>query len=126
MANKKPNYLKLINGSAKQHPERHREDHLIPTPAGELGEAPDDFNASEVKAWNEVKSQLPAGVAFDSDRIAFEMLIRLVVKMRTADDIVASHYTQFISLSSRFGMTPSDRQRVKIPEKPKSGSFDDV
>lgn len=122
----KPNYLKLLNGSAKQHPERHREDHLIPEPEHELGDAPDTLGAEYVPIWDELVSIIPAGVTGDSDRISLEFLCRLIFEIRTSDTFTASHYQQYMSFASRFGLTPADRQRVKVPEKPKKSGFDDV
>lgn len=123
----KPNHLKLINGSAKHNPDRHRDDHLIPEPKKlDVGNPPRYFNKELKKVWREVKKIIPDGVAGDSDRISFEMLCLVIYRIRTSDDFVASHFQQYIALSSRFGLTPSDRQKVKIPEPKKKSGFDNV
>ena len=124
--NPKPNHLKLLNGSAKQHPERHREDHLIPEPENGIGSAPKHLDPEVQVIWDEVVELIPKGVAGDSDRLSLELLCRVLFEIRTTEKFIASHYQQFISLASRFGLTPADRQRVKVPEKPKTSGFDDV
>ena len=124
--NPKPNYLKVLNGSAKQHPERHRDDHLIPEPENDIGEAPSHLDAAVALIWDEVVELIPQGVAGDSDRLALELLCRVLFEIRTSEKFIASHYQQFVSLASRFGLTPADRQRVKVPEKPKASGFDNV
>lgn len=122
----KPNHLKILNGSAKHNPDRHREDHLIPEPENGIGEPPAHLDAACAEIWNELVEIIPNGVAGDSDRISLEFLCRIIYEVRTSEKFTASHYQQYVSLAARFGLTPSDRQRVKVPEKPKASGFDNV
>jgi hypothetical protein len=67
-----------------------------------------------------VKRSCP-GVLFESDRDHFEMCVRLCTKMRYRfDQMTAAEMSQFISLGSRFAMTPADRSRVTVAAAPKS------
>jgi hypothetical protein len=62
------------------------------------------------------------GVCFESDRTAFELLVRLVFKMRT-DTINRSEVSSLIALTGRFAMNPADRSKVSV-EKPKESKLD--
>jgi hypothetical protein len=67
--------------------------------------------------WVEIADQLPAGIACVSDRQMFEVLVRLVVKLR-AGKIRIMELSCLISLCGRFGMTPSDRSKVAVNAEP--------
>ena len=52
-----------------------------------------------------------------ADRTMFEVLTRLVAKLR-AKKIRIMELTCLISLCGRFGMTPSDRSKVAVNAEP--------
>jgi len=123
--NKKPKHLKLINGSAKKHPERHKDDHLNPKPRLGIGKPPTSLD-DELKAiWSELEKVCADGVLAKSDRLAFEMLCRTIRAIRNSDTFVSSQYTQFVSLASKFGLSPSDRQNIHLPHQKERSPFDD-
>lgn len=122
---KKPNYLKIVSGSAKKNPQRHKDDHLIPEPVESIGNPPSCLTDNQKAIWNECLKIIPDGVAKISDRLALEMLCRITESLRTNDDIVSAQYTVFNSLIARFGLSPSDRQNVKLPSTKNKSSFDD-
>lgn len=72
---------------------------------------------------------MPAGVAFDSDQLAFEVLVCLVANFRQRrkrrEEQVVGELAQMNKLFAQFGMTPADRSRVKAapPEKPKNDQW---
>jgi hypothetical protein len=70
----------------------------------------------------EIAKQVLPGVAFNSDRNTFELLVRLITKMRAGQMDKSSDMCQMVSLSARFGMTPSDRAKISV-EAPKESAL---
>ena len=118
--NLQPTAILDAKGSFLKHPERARPNE--PRATEPLGTPPKYLTAAEKKVWKELAKQLLPGVAFASDRVAFELLVRLTAKMRTNQMTKTSDMTTLISLCSRFAMTPADRSRVSV-EKPKDSSL---
>jgi len=98
-------------GAFERHPERERHD---PPSAGPLGDAPDGMGDDEKALWAELEGIMPSGVTEKSDRWSFEVLVRLMAKMRSGK-ASGSDVSQLTSLLAKFGMTPSDRSRVAGP-----------
>ena len=117
--------MKVLNGSAKHNPGREKDPHLMPQPPVGLGDPPDFFSDDLKTIWVEVSKTIPNGVACESDRTSFEMLCRVIHQIRTSDQFISSQCSQFVSLASRFGLTPADRQKVRVIENPKDNPFDD-
>ena len=105
-----------------------------PQGRGPLGDPPEYFTPMQKSAWRELELLAPEGVLTGSDRVAVEMYSQLVARLRgeryddhgNADDgngyprpLKAAEVTQLLNLLGRFGMTPSDRVRLKVPDKPK-------
>ena len=68
-----------------------------------------------------------AGVLGEGDKMAFEMLVRLIHEMRTAfEDMNGAKLSQLNSLLSKFGMTPSDRTTIDVPKEKKINPFESV
>ena len=85
-----------------------------------------------VPLWDEIKGYLAPGVLKQSDCPAFETLVRLVAIERGMHKISGFRIQltdpergQMIKLFSLFGMTPSDRSKVKVdaPKKSALASF---
>jgi phage terminase small subunit len=93
-----------------------------PKPSKPLGRPPAYLNETERAVWTEIAKRLPAGVAMEPDRDAFELLTRLTVKMRNGE-LGSEGRSTIITLWARFGMTPSDRARLSI-EPPKASNLD--
>lgn len=122
--NKKPTAVLKLVGAFEKNPQRERP--AEPEPTGEIGAAPKRLNQRQRKIWDEVLSNLPPGVAANSDRIALELLVmRLDTFRQTPAVLTAADTNQLISLLSRFGMTPADRSRINV-KKPgeKGNAFD--
>lgn len=120
----KPNYLKIINGSAKHNPDRHREDHLIPDDVGPLGDPPENLDEHLKCIWEEIVHQVHPDIIQQSDRLTLEQFCRVVHEIRTGDKFVSAQHQRYQAYAAMFGMSPADRQRVKIKEKPKGGKDD--
>lgn len=82
---------------------------------------PPEHLTPELKAlWIELTAQVLPGVAKYSDRIGFELLVKLTHKLRTDTLANTAEMTQLISLLGRFAMTPADRSKVEVVKPPKS------
>jgi phage terminase small subunit len=113
-----PTAILDAKGAFIANPQRARE--AEPQGRGELGSPPKYLTKEEKQIWKEVAKRLPPGVAFESDRDPFEMMIRLTAKMRSASGMMAAERSTLISLWSRFAMTPADRSRVSVEKQPES------
>ncbi len=124
-APKKPTALKQIQGTDKQHPERLNENE--PVPVRGIGPAGSVLNEYEQAIWDEVVGISYAGVLGEADRIALEMMCRLIAEMRLDfEEMTAAKITQLSQLLGRFGMTPSDRTKIVIPKKENQNPFQDM
>ncbi len=120
--NRIPTVIQNAKGAFLKDPQRARPNE----PAGDrpLGKPPVYLSKEEKKVWKELAEQLLPGVAFESDRTMFELLVRLKTQMvhnfaamRSADKSLLK------DLSSRFAMSPADRSKVAV-EAPKEGALD--
>lgn len=114
-----PSAILEAKGSFIRDPQRARPSE--PTSDKLLGAPPKHLTADEQKVWKEIRRRVLPGVALESDRDAFELLVRLTHQMRTRMELMkAAELTLLTSLWARFAMTPSDRSKVVIENKPKS------
>lgn len=123
--NRKSATRKRVEGNAgKRTPRRPRKRKTSLPPValqynGPLGAAPSHLKPAQEEVWNELSAIIPAGVAQASDRWAFELLVCLMAKFRRGA-AKASEANQILSQLARFGMTPSDRDRVRPNLPPQS------
>jgi hypothetical protein len=82
-----------------------------------LGNPPARLSADVQTVWHEVAAELLPGVGKESDRTMFEVLIRLIYKMRVGT-IRIMELTALVSLCGRFGMSPADRSRIAVGAEP--------
>ena len=119
---RKPAHLKAIQGTDRINKQRLNINE--PREIGEIGEAPSYFNQAERDTWEEIKSIMYEGVAGTADRVALELLTRLMVEYRSApENFQAAKLTIIGKLLSSFCMNPSDRTRVSIIPKRKENPF---
>ena len=121
--NKTPTSILDAKGSFLKHRDRQRPGE--PTSTRPLGPPPKYLSTEHKKIWKEVARRCLPGVVTESDRDAFEMMVRLTYEMRNESaehPITSAQRTTLISLWSRFAMTPADRSRVTI-DKPKESSL---
>lgn len=122
MAQIVPTAIKEARGSYKNHPERRNENEM--QPLGGIGPAPDHAGAY-AETWDEIVKAMPPGVLGNTDRIAIEMLCKLVVKMRfDFEHMNAAEMTRLETLLARFGMTPADRTKITVPKGEKKNPFE--
>tara|TARA_B100002003_G_scaffold193510_1_gene183019 strand:- start:2876 stop:3250 length:375 start_codon:yes stop_codon:yes gene_type:complete len=93
----------------KKNPQRRREEF---EPVGDIGPAPESLTV-EFEIWDELVAMFPPGILGSSDRVALEVLCRLVFKMRyDFENMSAAQIARLENLLGRFGLTPSDRSKV--------------
>lgn len=130
MATKTPRAIKELRGTDKRNRERMNPNEPIP----ERGIGPavrptsgSNLNSAEQAIWDEIVGISYTGVLGEADRIALEMMCRLVHEMRTDFvEMTAAKITQLSNLLGRFGMTPSDRTKIVVPKAEKKNPFGDM
>ena len=85
----------------------------VPTIIHPPGRAPVHFNPQQKVVWAEVLCTAPQGVLMKSDRFSVEILVNLLLKVRTTDGST-SEYNALINLLGKMGMTPASRQSMNI------------
>ena len=120
---RKPQALREIQGTANDHPGRQNKEQPLPTKG--IGPAHKSLTEYEAEIWDEVVGISYAGVLGEADRVALEMMCRLIAEMRLDFvEMTAAKITQLSQLIGRFGMTPSDRTKIVVPKKEKSNPFE--
>lgn len=110
----KPTKVLELVGAYKQNPQRKRKNE--PKPTEGIGAFVEGSTVlSEV--WDEVVRQVVPGVLTISDRLALELVCRLLAEIRLKpDEISVGKVTALANLLGRFGLTPADRAKVTVPE----------
>ena len=119
---RKPTALKRIQGTDRDHKSRQNPDE--PTPTRGIGPAHKTLSGYEQEIWDEIVGISYRGVLGEADRIALEMMCRLVAEMRLDFvEMTAAKITQLSQLIGRFGMTPSDRTKIVVPKEQNVNPF---
>jgi hypothetical protein len=116
-----PSNVLDARGAFKKNPNRARPDE--PSSEGEVGAPPDCFTADQRAAWGDFTRTCHVGVLGGADRIALEIAAVLLADFRVNPEFPAAKLARLDSLLGRFGMTPSDRSKVKVPKKEAANSF---
>lgn len=120
---RKPTALKRIQGTDRDHKSRQNPDE--PTPSRGIGPAHKTLTEYEKEIWDEIVGISYKGVLGEADRLALEMMCRLVAEMRLDFvEMTAAKITQLSQLIGRFGMTPSDRTKIVVPKEQNKNPFD--
>lgn len=132
--NPHPTALKIVTGSAKHDPQRINKDEPIPT--GDLGDPPKDLSARAKEIWKGAPFWLS-----DSDRNVWTRYCiaeadseffyaqceiegwwiegsRGTLVLHPASRLYKEACDRADKLAIEFGMTPSSRTRVKVPQRP--------
>ncbi len=119
---RKSTKLHVVQGTLRTT--RHRDRENEPEVTEPLGGAPETWALNAKLLWDELADQLPPGVATKSDRLAFELLCRLVGCMRAGSEgLTAALAGQIRAACAAFGMTPADRSRVTGARPPEQNPF---
>lgn len=123
--NRTPMAIREVTGTA--HRNKHRQNPNEPKPVNGIGPAPSHLTELQKTIWDEVVAVSVPGVLGDTDRLALEVLAKLIDTMRRDfESMTAAQITQLINLCGRFGMTPVDRMKIQVPGKPKTNGFADL
>jgi len=109
-----PSKVLDIRGAFKKNPQRKRLNE--PMPVGEVGKyGIGTTNPSEI--WDELVSICPPHVLKNSDRLVMEIAVEYLRQFRESPASYSNERVRIlISLLGKFGMTPSDRAKLSIPE----------
>jgi len=120
-----PDEVAKLKGADKKNPQRYRKS--IPKSDMPVGNAPAGLDKSAAACWFEIQSLAIPGILTAADRVALELLATLLAEYREdAREFPAHKRKDLISLLARFGMTPSDRNRLAIPKPPEGGLLDNL
>jgi hypothetical protein len=87
----------------------------IPQPADDsagIGPAPGHLSPELAAVWCELAASIAPDVASPSDRCGFELLTRLVERMRRGN-LAAAETAQLRGLLDQFGLTPDGKRRAE-------------
>lgn len=129
-APKKPMALRELHGTANRNKQRNNDN--APEPERGIGPAPEHFSEAQSKVWDYLVSVMFAGVLGSSDRPTFELLTILFWRFRSGgyeEDAVipalaVGEMTLMNNIMSKYGMTPSDRQKIVVPKGEKKNPFE--
>jgi len=113
-----------LSGSTKAHPGRYKDrTNLEPCPSG-IGLPPSHVSLARKRIWAEIVQSLPEGHLQSADRALLEVVTFLMSRMRNRRvSVTKGEITLLINALSKLGLTPTDRQRVVIPVKPKANVY---
>jgi hypothetical protein len=86
-------------------------------PIRPLGSPPKHLPPAERQAWTEIAMASPRGLLQRSDRIFFEVVCRMAVRVRTSTKV--SDVNALATLLGMMAMTPSTRNKIAIDLPPK-------
>ena len=120
MPRKTPTNVLELRGSFKRHPERRAARANEPEPTGSIGEPPEHLKPAEQAVWREVVDINPPGVLANSDRIVLELISCLLAEFRAngLTNMTDGKLSRLCALLGQLGMTPADRARITVIEKP--------
>jgi hypothetical protein len=129
-APKKPMALRELHGTANRNKQRNNDD--APTPERGIGPAPAHFNELQSDIWDYLVGVMFAGVLGSSDRPTFELLTVLFWRFRhggyeqeaTIPALAVGEMTLMNNIMAKYGMNPSDRQRIVVPKGEKKNPFE--
>lgn len=114
-----------LTGAYKKNPNRRAE--FEPKPTTGPGEPPLYLSFEEQGIWNEIINICEPGVFGPSDRMALEIMARLMNEFRSDYiNFTAAKLNRMETFLARFGMTPADRSRVVVPPAAKTNIYDDI
>jgi len=77
-----------------------------------IGPPPSHLSDELIAIWKELAASIVTTAVAPSDRASFELMTRLVDRMRRGD-LAAAETAQLRGLLDAFGLSPSGRQRLR-------------
>ena len=119
---RKSTKLHVVQGTLRTT--RHRDRENEPEVTEPLGGPPEGWPSKAKNIWAELADQVPPDVATKADRVAFELLCRLVARLREGPkSLTPALASQVRTCAAVFGMTPADRSRVTATRLPEENPF---
>lgn len=116
---RKPSNILKLSGAFAKNPSRGRARADEPESRGELGDPPGWMTDAQRVAWIELRGYMHAGVCCEADRPMFTATAILYKQVCEPDCPLPVILALMKALAS-FGMTPADRSRVKVTNKPQA------
>jgi hypothetical protein len=121
MRTRTPTAVLELNGSFKKNPGRRREREGEPIVKDALPPPPSRLSGPEKAAWNELRD---AGFWLTAaDVFMVEIAASLMAKHR-ANEIDNPARSLLVSTLAKLGFGPTERSKIKLPEKEESTDFD--
>ena len=120
-----PREVAKLKGSDKLNPQRYTGE--VPKCSMPVGDAPEDMLEGAQAVWFEICTFAPSGVITGADRFMLEMASNLLAEYR--DDPVefaVGKYGHLISLLARFGLSPSDRNKLAMEPPKEANPFEQM
>ena len=124
--NPTPTNVLLLKGTNKNHPERIKKRADEPKDKRDIDAKPHARLKTKIEkeCYKELIDNCIPSVLKQCDRTSVMIAAKLLARF-VEDEATAAETAQLIKLLGQFGMTPSERTRIKMtPEKPKN-EFDD-
>ncbi len=109
-AHRKPTELLELSGAFEKDPQRRRP--IGPKSDRPIGDPPPHLAPDEAACWREFCRDAPGGVLTSADRLALEMLARLIAKGRRPEGLLGAEMSNLRALLGEMGATPASRSRV--------------
>ncbi len=107
-----PTALKKLRGTYRKS--RARNEPFIESP---LPAPPGTFSEGELLAWKDIAGTAVPGVLTAADAISVELASRLLAECRTNPAMFGARKMALLfSLLGKFGLNPSDRGKLDLPE----------
>lgn len=119
-----PTNILELRGVRKNHPERLKERETEPVDDRGIGDPPENLSESELVCWNDLVADCIPGVLTRCDRHSVMVAARILAKFKI-DEATVAEVGQLIKLLGQFGMTPSERSKIKMPNKKTKNEFDE-
>lgn len=90
----------------------------VPTIIHPPGRAPAHFNVKQKAVWAEILRTAPQGVLTKSDRLAIEILVNMLLKIRSIDAPSTSDYNAIVNMFGKMALTPASRHSMNVERTP--------
>ena len=124
MRNRQPLELAELKGAVKHDPQRYRG--TVAKHPEAVGEPPALLSDNELLAWQEVSARALPGVLTKTDAFFVEFSARHLAEYReNPTEFPAARFRNLLSVLSKLGFSPSDRQAFQVEAAPVYNPFDE-
>ena len=120
-----PRELAALKGADRKNPQRYKS--TPPKSAMPLGLPPAHLTKDAQGCWVELSAYALPGVLTGADRVMLEMASVLLAEFRSNTlDFSGAKIGHLVGLLARFGMSPTDRQKLGASSEVPSNPFDQL